>query len=533
VAASESEGGSARAADRAARRAPARAAVIVVHGIGRQPPLATLGRLSQGLIDHARARGERPQARAVLLRVRGEPSSVLRLSGAPSLGGFDVVDVHEFAWQGLAQGRARPLAVLRWPVRTGLAPLRVRRHWRVLADAGPDAPSPWAVVGRQALIATALAWLVAALLVGVVVALLQLPRAWPVLGAVLADAAAALGFGGAAALALGAVPAAVAVASLWGVVADAWEAAALRRRSGGDGWAGSYAGVTRLWAWPAVVIAGVLGAWAAAGVALGADAWRPLADVVRALGDAPALVAGGLAAVALAWLARALETHVGDIALYVASDTSSAFHRGRRELQAAAAARLTELLRRGEDAAWGEVGGVSGHVDEPEAAYDAVVVVGHSLGSVIALDALDAVARDARVEADPAGARRPLPLLKLRGLLTFGSPLDKIAYFFREGVADGDAVHAQLLSFRHASRRRASRRDDGPYRLAHYDVPYGWLRWLHLHAPADPISDPLLYYRVDERRRRPYPWPWSAHGRYWHDPETYRALVDLLAWARD
>ncbi len=514
-------------------RRAARAAVVVVHGIGSQPPLATLGRLSQGLIDHARARGERPEACAVLLSVRGEPSSVLRLSGAPSLGGFDVVDVHEFAWQGLAQGRARPLAVLRWLVRTGLAPLHVRRHWRVLVDAGDDAPSPWAVVGRQALIATVLAWLVLALVAGVLVALLQLPRAWPLLGAALADAAAVLGPSGAAALALGAVPAAVAVASLWGVLADALEAAALRRRGAGDGWAGSYAGVARLWAWPAVVIAAVLGAGAVAGVALGAESWRALGGVVRALGDAPSLVAGALAAAALAWLGRALSTHVGDLALYVTSDTSSAFHHGRREMQATATALVAELLRRGEGGDGGP--GRGSDTGAPVAsgdAYDAVVLVGHSLGSVIALDALDGVAREARVEGDLAGARRPLPLLKLRGLLTFGSPLDKIAYFFRERVRDGDAVHAQLASFRHASRRRPSRRDDGPYRLARYDVPYGWLRWLHLHAPADPISDPLVYYRVDERRLRRYPWPWSAHGRYWDDPETYRALADLLAAAR-
>lgn len=517
----------------------ARAAVVVVHGVGSQPPLATLGRLSQGLIDHARAHGERPEARAVLLRVRGEPSSVLRIGGAPSLGGFDSVDVHEFAWQGLAHGRARPLAVLRWLVRTGLAPLHVRRHWRVLADAGDDAPSPWAVVGRQALIATALAWLVVALLAGVTVALLQLPRAWPLLGAALADAAAALGPLGAAALALGAVPAAVAVASLWGAAADALEARALRRRTPGDGWAGSYAGVARLWAWPAVVIAAVLGAWAAVGVAVGADAWRALAGVVRALADAPSLLAGALAAAALAWLARTLATHVGDIALYVTSDTSSAFHRGRRELQAAATALVVELLRRGEAGGIepGNGDGAGAAMDATTAtdaatSYDAVVLVGHSLGSVIALDALDGAAREARVEGDPAGARRPLPLLKLRGLLTFGSPLDKTAYFFRERVPDGDAVHAQLVSFRHASRRRPSRRDDGPYRLARYDVPYGWLRWLHLHAPADPISDPLVYYRVDERRRRRYPWPWTAHDRYWEDPETYRALADLLGAAR-
>jgi hypothetical protein len=280
---------------------------------------------------------------------------------------------------------------------------------------------------------------------------------------------------------------------------------------------------------------------ATAGVLVGADAWRALAGVVRAVADAPSLVAGVLAAAGLAALARALATHVGDIALYVTSDTSSAFHRGRREMQAAATALLAELLLRGEGAsadvsadevADAAVSSAGAAAFEAAAPYDAVILVGHSLGSVIALDALDGVAREARLEEDVPTARRPLPLLKLRGLLTFGSPLDKTAYFFRERVGDGDAVQAQLASFRHASRRRPSRRDDGPYRLARYDVPFGWLRWLHLHAPADPISDPLVFYQVDERRQRPYRWPWTAHGRYWDDPATYQALVDLLANAR-
>jgi len=37
-------------------------------------------------------------------------------------------------------------------------------------------------------------------------------------------------------------------------------------------------------------------------------------------------------------------------------------------------------------------------------------------------------------------------LQKLRGLLTFGSPLDKIYYFFREHVKEDQAIRAQILS---------------------------------------------------------------------------------------
>ena len=120
------------------------------------------------------------------------------------------------------------------------------------------------------------------------------------------------------------------------------------------------------------------------------------------------------------------------------------------------------------------------------------------------------------------------PLHKLRGLLTFGSPLDKVAYFFREGVSDSAAIHAQLLSCLHPTKRRPSRRDDGPYRLGLYQVPFNWLNWTNLHAPTDIISDPLVFHEVSRRVKRSYP-PLGAHSRYWHDPVLYREFQRLLA----
>jgi hypothetical protein len=206
-----------------------RAAVVVVHGIGAQPPLATLSSLAQGLIDRARGRGERLQPSPALVRIAGVPRPVVRFEDGADLGGFATVDLYEFAWQGLVQGRATPRAVLLWLLRTGLAPLHVRRHWRVLSDAGANAPAAWAVVAWQSLFTALLLLVVLALTLGLVVALLQLPRGWPVISQVLPAAAAALGPFGALVLAAGVVPGAVALASVAGVVGDALEAASLRR----------------------------------------------------------------------------------------------------------------------------------------------------------------------------------------------------------------------------------------------------------------------------------------------------------------
>lgn len=97
---------------------------------------------------------------------------------------------------------------------------------------------------------------------------------------------------------------------------------------------------------------------------------------------------------------------------------------------------------------------------------DHVIIAGHSLGSVIALDALKLLSRRLR-----AGAT--LPLRKVGAFVTLGSPLDtqehnrsiKVGYFFRENTPDGSALHAQLFSYLHATARLPSRRDDGPYSL--------------------------------------------------------------------
>src|SRR5206468_5292549 len=94
------------------------------------------------------------------------------------------------------------------------------------------------------------------------------------------------------------------------------------------------------------------------------------------------------------------------------------------------------------------------------------VVAGTSLGSVIAYDTINELLSRVWAARDQLGRGvEPLvqrdDLTRLRGLVTFGSPLDKIYYLFREHVGSDQAVRAQILSFLHSYLRGRSGRDYG------------------------------------------------------------------------
>jgi hypothetical protein len=72
-------------------------------------------------------------------------------------------------------------------------------------------------------------------------------------------------------------------------------------------------------------------------------------------------------------------------------------------------------------------------VDPDDAAspyvYDQVVIAGHSQGSVIAYDTLNELLDRARSSNATSHPINPSDLDKLRGLVTFGCPLNKIFNF--------------------------------------------------------------------------------------------------------
>jgi hypothetical protein len=144
-----------------------------------------------------------------------------------------------------------------------------------------------------------------------------------------------------------------------------------------------------------------------------------------------------------------------------------------------------------------------------------VVVVGHSLGSVLAYDTLNALINLDNVSA--AGARRNV-VQRTRSLITFGSPLDKTAFIFRtQSNHPKDQIREQLAA------------SVQPLILSYKLFRPPTFKWINIWSKRDIISGELNYYddphthaldrRPIENMIDPDAWvPLFAHTQYWKDP---------------
>jgi hypothetical protein len=217
------------------------------------------------------------------------------------------------------------------------------------------------------------------------------------------------------------------------------------------------------------------------------------------------------ALVAAVFLRTPLVKFVGDISLYVSADERAGAFRTRQEILEKSQELLNWLI--------------------DDASYQSVYVAGHSLGSVIAYDTINRLVNEARVvDVDGRKSRRAPNIDRLRGLLTFGSPLDKVYYFFRTKVGQREAIRAQILSSLHGFRKKASRRDYRALRFARYTVPQPQdFLWYNVYSHWDPVSGWLDFYHVDHQERLAY-WtqPLRAHLAYWDDPKFYKVVRGWL-----
>ena len=461
--------------------------LLVIHGIGRQRPYETLDAFGRGLADVREVELE-PR----IADLHGAPA-MLRLRGVPGLRSLDVVELH---WAPMTEGRIGAWRMLAWWIRTGIAPLNFGHQLPILRG---DRSAAGAAVreARNVVLLLMAAGLALASLVWVAAAIPTVARlAWSVVRhADLVRLGALLAVG---------VPAGLAWALALGTFRGWRASAAISRR---------HAGRWRGLSWPRLRDLGpALTALAAiAGVvALAIPAWlgAPLqgwyADIVGDIRpDGAMRAAGAVVLVAAAFgIAGWWVDVVGDLVLYVAADGHVDRQQARRHIKEAARRRLDELL---------------------DGRYEQVFVAGHSLGSVVAWDAVNGLIRSLRAAPDGVEDGR-----RLRGLLTFGSPLDKVHAFFRERVREDQAVRAQLLSFLHGFRKLSSERDDGPYAFRRYDVPLDHVQWWNVVHPWDGIADPLVHYRVDRRETLASGGPFGAHGSYWRDRGFFERVWSWL-----
>jgi hypothetical protein len=202
-------------------------------------------------------------------------------------------------------------------------------------------------------------------------------------------------------------------------------------------------------------------------------------------------------------LSYVLTKYLADVAVYTTADAKSKNFEARTKILNGSTEALASLLKR----------------------YERVVLAGHSLGSVIAYDTIDELLTSATATGDTHEQGITLAdLKKLAGLITFGSPLDKIYYFFRTRVSPKQAIRAQILSMLHPFRKKPSGRDYGTFKFT-YSIPDLPMQWLNVWSPVDPVSGFLHFYDVTEQEWLMYPIPGVAHVMYWNDQRFHKLIA--------
>jgi hypothetical protein len=216
--------------------------------------------------------------------------------------------------------------------------------------------------------------------------------------------------------------------------------------------------------------------------------------------------------VVLLWFSKKVREIIvqypGDVAIYVASQRLDRFDKIRSEIREL----CCDLTQ----------GVYNARNPSKEYEYEKVVFVGHSLGSVIVYDTLNRTMLKDILNGEPAQIRE-----RTGGLLTFGSPLGKVAYLF-------------------AVQRRSGW--NGQEALAHTlqplieDYRYRQFPWVNVHSSLDIISG-ALQDEYDAPNGQPIPQgsyrikdiedpealvPIAHHTHYWRGRVVWNELHSML-----
>jgi hypothetical protein len=173
-----------------------------------------------------------------------------------------------------------------------------------------------------------------------------------------------------------------------------------------------------------------------------------------------------------------------------------------------------------------------------------LVVAAHSLGTVIAYDTINDLFNRARIgvvasgaESEPGKPAHPPAqdiCNHLRGLLTFGSPLNKTYYFFRDESEAQELIRAQIVDDLHVFRQAAPCRNLQGAPLTSVPIPPALqrrmdaFRWINVWSHADIFSGELFFYTATDQLKRPYHVPILAHVFYWNDSAMYSYFAKNL-----
>lgn len=216
--------------------------------------------------------------------------------------------------------------------------------------------------------------------------------------------------------------------------------------------------------------------------------------------------------VVLLWFSKKVREIIiqypGDVAIYVGSQRLDRFDKIRSEIRKL----CCELAQ----------GVFSSRTASKEFEYAKVVFVGHSLGAVVVYDTLNRAMLEDILNGEPAQIRE-----RTGGLLTFGSPLGKVAYLFavqrRSGWNGQEALAHTLQPLIEDYRYRQY-----PWVNVHswLDIVSGALQAEYDLCDKDPI--PPGSYRVKDIEDPEALVPIAHHTHYWRGRVVWKELYSML-----
>ena len=241
---------------------------------------------------------------------------------------------------------------------------------------------------------------------------------------------------------------------------------------------------------------------------------------------------------------------IGDIIIYNAASVRSKNYEIRKGIIDGAVNALRYLVEPVQSSDWPEY-----HWN-----YNRVIVSGHSLGSQIAFDAINRLThfvtqgdvdgfdkegylldkkggKRAAIGNNDVGIKNISNLLC--GLHTFGSPLDKIAFFLREQTEKEEYIRQQLLKNFHCFKQKdlSVKEIEAASRLkSPFEPLFENIGWYNYFDKYDFISGRLDYYEkvknmdateTNKKYRQGWKKLWflSAHTDYWQNIDMYKELV--------
>ncbi len=215
--------------------------------------------------------------------------------------------------------------------------------------------------------------------------------------------------------------------------------------------------------------------------------------------------------IAVSWLVRRLLVqYVGDVAVYITPHTLDRFNSLREKIRdkVVGTAKTVYATRR---------------ADGQTFEYEDVFIVGHSLGSVIVYDTLNWLINEDEFHQS---TNKLEVARRTRLLLTFGSPLDKIAFLF--------ALQKEKTSEEREALAGASQPLIQQEEFRQFD-------WVNIYSPNDIISGDLNFYDPPGARKRQLKIKQvtnlvdtqattllAAHVEYWENPLLFNILYDKL-----